>query len=175
MTRWLKHADALPPLTRLAVDDPDASVRRAAAGALGYAAEGVDGTAVLDALRGALADADWTVREEAATTLGKLRWAVALPLLIEALDDSNWQVRQRTARAVGRLGPAAATALPAMLALLGHAIANVRKEVVIALGEIGHRDARPALEQAAHDADPDVRKLARLAITQIGAAEPAAR
>ena len=62
--------------------------------------------------------------------------------------------------------------MPALCALLGHEGANVRKEVVIALGEIRDPRALPALQDAAADADPDVRKLARLAITQI--AGPAA-
>lgn len=68
---WLKHAAALPALARLAIGDEDAEVRRAAAGALGLAAAG-EAPSVLPALCAALRDPAWQVREEAATTLGKL-------------------------------------------------------------------------------------------------------
>ena len=50
---------------------------------------------------------------------------------------------------------------------LSHEISNLRKEAVVALGEIGDSAAIPALEQALDDSDPDVRKLARLALIQL--------
>jgi HEAT repeat protein len=65
---WLKHAPALPALAQLAANEPDTDVRRAAIGALGLARD----ARVLPALIGALADEAWQVREEAATTLGKV-------------------------------------------------------------------------------------------------------
>ncbi|TAL14646.1 MAG: HEAT repeat domain-containing protein, partial [Aquabacterium sp.] len=52
---------------------------------------------------------------------------------------------------------------------LVHEISNLRKEAAIALGEVGDPQARPALEQAANDPDPDVRKLARLALGRLAA------
>jgi HEAT repeat protein len=69
-------------------------------GALGFAS--ADDLGILDALLAALCDSVWQVREEAATTLGKLRAAAARPALVEALDDAYWQVRLRAARALGR-------------------------------------------------------------------------
>ena len=101
---WLRDAASLPRLARLATDDPQAEVRRAAAGALGSAAAPDAG--VQASLQAALKDADWTVREEAASTLGKLRWDAARDALGRALDDEAWQVRQRAARSLGRLGRA---------------------------------------------------------------------
>ena len=158
---WLKAPEALPRLTRLARDDPAAEVRRAAAASLGFV-EGPD-AAVLAALQAALGDVAWGVREEAATTLAKLRWTASLPNLQRALSDDQWQVVLRAARALGRLGAAAGDAWPSLAGLVAHPLANVRKEAVIALGELRRPEALPALERAEHDADPDVRKLARLA------------
>ena len=51
---------------------------------------------------------------------------------------------------------------------LQHPVSNLRKESAIALGEIGDTRAIAPLEAALADPDPDVRKLARLALTAIG-------
>jgi HEAT repeat protein len=53
---------------------------------------------------------------------------------------------------------------------LGHSTSNLRKEAALALGDIGDATALPALERAADDPDPEVRKSARLVIAQIGKA-----
>jgi HEAT repeat protein len=74
-------------------------VRRAATGALGLAID----ARVLPALRLALQDAAWQVREEAATTLGKVGHDDAGPALITALDDDYRQVRLRATRSLDRL------------------------------------------------------------------------
>jgi len=161
---YLKRAEALPALTSIASADPAPEVRRAAAGALGYAAATSDQQAVLAALLAALTDAEWQVREEAATTLGKIRHQAAAPALIAALDDAYWQVRLRAARSLGRLR--SHDALPGLIATLTHTISNLRKEAALALGEIASPLALPALHQAAGDPDPEVRKSVRLAIQQ---------
>jgi HEAT repeat protein len=46
-------------------------------------------------------------------------------------------------------------------------MSNLRKEAAVALGEVGDVTAIPALEAALDDSDPDVRKLARLALNQL--------
>lgn len=74
---WLKHQPALPALARMAETEPDTDVRRAAIGALGLARD----SSVLPALMAALNDAAWQVREEAATTLGKVGQEQAGPAL----------------------------------------------------------------------------------------------
>ena len=112
-----------------------------------------------------LRDREWQVREEAATTLGKLRIATAREPLVAALDDDYWQVRLRAARALGQLRDAAAA--PAVVALLSHAISNLRKEAALALGELRDRATLPALTHALEDHDPEVRKAVRIAIRQI--------
>ena len=83
-------------------------------------------------------------------------------------DYKQWQVRLRAARALGQLGPAhAVPAVPALTRLLTESIANLRKEAVIALGETRHESALPAVRLAAEDPDPEVRKVARLALSQL--------
>jgi len=163
---YLKHAPALPALTGIAMSDPVDEVRRAAVGALAFAIGNADARAALET---ALRDASWQVREEAATSLGKLQQPAASEALLVALDDAYWQVRLRAARSLGRLRSTGSVA--ALLVTLGHSISNLRKEAALALGEIGNAAALPALEIAAADADPEVRKSARLAIAQIGATE----
>ncbi|EKT4465446.1 HEAT repeat domain-containing protein [Pseudomonas putida] len=158
---WLKHAPALPALARLATEEMDTEVRRAAIGALGLARD----AGVLPALVMALRDEAWQVREEAATTLGKVGLGEAGPALVEALEDAYWQVRLRAARALGRLRHDAA--LEPLASLLGHGIANLRKEAALALGELGQARALPALQAAEADADPEVRKAVRIALAQL--------
>jgi HEAT repeat protein len=162
---WLKDTRALVPLARVATRDASAEIRRAAVGALGFAS--ADDAAIPDALLHALADPAWQVREEAATTLGKLRAHSARDALIAALGDDYWQVRLRAARALGQLGDRAAA--QALIALLSHAISNLRKEAALALGELRDPSTLAALEHALDDADPEVRKAVRIALQQIGA------
>ncbi|MFM0224251.1 HEAT repeat domain-containing protein [Paraburkholderia dipogonis] len=163
---WLKSERALGPLTRIAAHDPNAAVRRAAIGALGIGAASTEDTVV--ALLGALRDAAWQVREEAAATLGKLRATAARDALIEALDDDYWQVRLQAVRALGKLHDASTST--AVASLLTHAISNLRKEAALSLGELGDAASLPALQAAATDPDPEVRKAARIALTQIESA-----
>ena len=163
---WLKHAPALPLLTRVVIADADTEVRRAAAGALGLAApEQV--ASVQAALCQSLQDAAWTVREEAASTLGKLRATAASASLRAAMDDDYWQVRLRAARALGRI--ADKQALPVLGEALIHPAGNLRKEAAIALGDIGDAAAVPVLQAAAVDPDPEVRKAVRLSLQRLGA------
>jgi HEAT repeat protein len=163
---WLKDPRALAPLARTATVDAQAEIRRHAVGALGFAQP--ENQPALTALLHALSDAEWPVREEAATTLGKLHAASALDALIAALDDPYWQVRVRAARALGQIGERAA-ALP-VAAQLASPISNLRKEAALALGELREPATLDALNHASDDADPDVRKAVRIAIQQIGLA-----
>ena len=49
-----------------------------------------------------------------------------------------------------------------------HEISNLRKEVALALGEIGTPEAQNLLEQHQNDSDPEVRKAIRIGLNQIG-------
>lgn len=159
---YLKNSVALPEIARIVGTDPDPEARRIAVGALGFA---TDLAAVTPALKKALNDHSWQVREEATATLGKLLAADAIDDLMAAMADPYWQVRIKAARSLGKLK--ARNALPVLIEALGHEISNLRKEAAVALGEVGDARAIPALEKSLHDADPDVRKLAQLALNQI--------
>jgi len=60
-----------------------------------------------------------------------------------------------------------AGALPALIGALSHRQGNLRREAALALGEIGAPAAAPALEIAAGDPDPEVRKTARAALARL--------
>jgi HEAT repeat protein len=161
---WLKLGDALPRLARLVAEDPDTEVRRAVSGALGLAAP--QNEVALAALKTGLRDSQWQVREEAATTLGKFNSDVGTnAVLREALEDEHWQVRLRAARSLGRRKDR--LALPRLIEALVHPAGNLRKEAAIALGEIGDAQAVAALNVAAGDPDPEVRKAVRLALQRL--------
>lgn len=155
---YLRDDVAIPHLAERAVDDPEAEIRRAALGALGFG----PGDVVTAALVRGLADADWQNREEAAVTLGKLLPPQAADGLIAALEDSHWQVRLKAAVALGKLKEEGA--IPGLMAALSHSIGNLRREAVNALGAIGSKDAIPALTAALQDGDVEVRKAAQRAL-----------
>ncbi len=105
MLGWLKSADALPAIARLATTDEDGEVRRVATGALGLSTEQGHAT-VLPALLAAQRDASWPVREEAATTLAKLvppGAPAAAPALEVAAADPDPEVRKTARLALSRL------------------------------------------------------------------------
>lgn len=163
---WLKDARALAALATLAWHDTEFAIRRAAVGALGFAAAPDD--FVVQALLNALHDDAWQVREEAAATLGKLHTAIAGKALIAALRDDYWQVRLQAARALGKRRDAQASV--ALAELLTHTISNLRKEAALALGELGQLGdprVQAALHKALADRDPEVRKAVRIALQQI--------
>jgi len=74
--------------------------------------------------------------------------------------------------ALGGIGPAAAEAVPALIAALGDANKNIRESAAWALGKIGPAaaEAVPTLIAALGDADKDVRSKAVVALRWIGSA-----
>ena len=91
---------------------PDKKVRKNAAKMLG---ETRDPRAV-EALIGALRDANDDVREEAAVALGAIGDRRAVPALVAALNDGDGSVRTRAVNSLGELGdPRAVMPLIAML------------------------------------------------------------
>src|SRR5262249_14570611 len=81
-----------------------------------------------------------------------------------ALRSADARVRQRAVQAVGRLQDS--TSVPALLPLLSDR--RVRTETVFALGQIGHRSARAALEKALGADDPWTVDLAVEALGKLG-------
>jgi len=107
---------ATPALVGL-LRSTQSSVRITAAIALGdVGADRTTADTVSVALGLALADANTTVRQQAALSLAKLgrEARAALPHLTQALRDENTFAHRHVAHALGEMGPAAASALPAL-------------------------------------------------------------
>ncbi|MDN8414755.1 HEAT repeat domain-containing protein, partial [Acinetobacter baumannii] len=103
---------------------------------------------------------------EAALTIGKLHIVQLETPLIHALSDLYWQVRIAAVRSLGLLKSRLAVAH--FSDNFNHEISNLRKEVALALGEIGTSEAQNLLEQHQNDSDPEVRKAIRIGLNQIG-------
>ena len=141
----------------LAAGDPVREVRVAAAHGLGRlpSARSAEGLLAL------AADSDALVRAAALEAAAGLGGDTALAgLCVQGLDDPAWQVRTGAARGLSAGPPD--LALPALLAALDDAHADVRKASVISLGSWQEQpEVRDALERMAKDNDADVRGYAR--------------
>ena len=106
-------ADAQPAISELkiALGDPDASVRGAAAWACSQM--GAAGSGAVSALANALADVNPRVRSLSAVALRSIgpQAAGAVPGLVRALSDPAPYVRAPAADALGAIGPAAKAAV----------------------------------------------------------------
>lgn len=104
---------------------------------------------------------DENVREHAATALGRLGDARAVPSLISALStDPDASVREHVATALGRLRDGRAVD-PLVESMRSDPSARVREHVASALGALA------ALERARRDPDESVRQQAAEALRKI--------
>ena len=92
-----------------------------------------------------------------------------LSALIRSLDNPNPEVRYSAARKLSHMGPAAASAVPALVKALEDPDRQVQKEAMLALRSIGS-PAVPALIGALKHNDPGVREEAVLALGKMGSA-----
>ncbi|HET7295275.1 MAG TPA: HEAT repeat domain-containing protein [Vicinamibacteria bacterium] len=164
---------AVAPLAE-ALQDPDSAVRWHAAGALlqlGPAAR--PATA---ALRTAMDDDAWVVRNAAGRALEEAAGEDDAPLLVDALADASAETRYHAARALGRLGPFAAPAVPALTQSLGDGDWEVRVESARALAAVGPeaRAALPELIEALDDPEPQVRMTVVWSVAKLGAPQASA-
>lgn len=161
---WLQQDQAITILAKIVETDIDDEVRRIATGGLAYSKKlSID---VIQALNHSLNAESWQLRVESALTIGKLRISELEAPLIKALVDPYWQVQIAAVRSLGLLKSSLAVADLAVN--FKHEISNLRKEVALALGEIGTQEAQMLLEQHQHDSDPEVRKAIRIGLNQIG-------
>ena len=133
---------------RAALGDEHASVRAAAALALGR----VGNTDDRAALRGALADPVEGVVVEAALALGRLRDAEAVPALLPLLSGGEQASRVAAVAALGRIGEPAV--VPALIVQLADPDSIVRGEVMRSLSTLGDQQALSPLLDLALDDDP---------------------
>ena len=151
-----------------ALRDPVASVRQAAAEALGSAKDSVAVRALMEVLR---TDASPAVRRAAAWSLGEIGDDLAIPALTEALTrDRDDEVRKNAASALGSIdSPRATSAL--MQALEHDSNVSVRMEAAEALSNIEDPAAIDALIRVlGRDDDPGVRRSAIQAIDNLDGA-----
>jgi HEAT repeat protein len=155
-----------------ALADPDPYVRGVAAAAIPKA--GVSSQAAVPALT------EFLRRERDPVSLRALsdyRAAAqpALPLLLDILSDPSLDTESRwnAARTIGKIGPAAVSAVPALVACLKDEAATVREHAAEALGDIGPPASEGVTGLAAvlNDPAPRVRRDAVRSLGQIG--EPA--
>jgi hypothetical protein len=107
--------DAVAPLARETIRDPDASMRSAGAALLGTVGDAADERGMV----GLLADRDSMVRGRASYSLGLLPRRRSGEPLAKMLQDPSAYVRAMALKALANTGPAARTALPAIVALIG--------------------------------------------------------
>jgi HEAT repeat protein len=93
---------------------------------------------------------------------------------IKDLKAEAPQTRNAAAYSIGSFGPAAKSAVPALIDALSDPVPAVRYPVCIALREIGPAAAAavPALEKTLQDPNDDVAAVARKALKAITGKEP---
>lgn len=136
---WLGSPEATAVL-RKSFTNEAGSERAAVITALGDAGD----TNVLPQLTAILQrDHSATIRAAAATSLGRLCRAEAVPALTKALEDRSPSVRQEAAWAMGHIG--ASSGVPALVDALKRGNDDVRFAAAFALAEVGDRSAAPEL------------------------------
>lgn len=94
--------------------------------------------------------------------------------LVDLAEAAAPLTRNAAAYSIARMGPAAKSAVPALIRALHDPEAAVRFPVCIALREIGPdaKDAVPALKEALEDRNDDVAAMARRALIKITGEDP---
>ncbi len=173
---------------RKELNNPDASVRRSAAFALGRMGEEARG-AVSQLVQRLQEDADAGVRDMAASAIGDIArdlkhnnatlWQKSGGLLVQLVrDDPSERVRRSAAYALGVFGPQAAGATETLMKALKDDSASVRQNASWALGQMGDAASESVskLCECLRDKDTLVRRDAAGALGALGkAAEKAGR
>lgn len=119
-------------------------------------------------LKSALGDDNWRIRYRAATELGNLSDASAVPHLVAALRDSSFDVQLCATHCLGLIGDSAC--VPALAGMLDDSEWRVRSQVADALGRIGDPSSVAPLITALADSVHQVRTSAERALAKAGVA-----
>lgn len=143
--------------------DPETSVRKAAADAIGGL--GPSAQSVMGELRAASKDSNSGVRRAVADALGKMQMydiatggsgsAEGMEVLLSQLEDSDENVQVKAIRSLGVMREKAAPAVPALGKKLQGG-KKVREAAALALAMIGS-PARPAMLEALQDSNLEIR------------------
>jgi HEAT repeat protein len=163
-----------PERLAAALADPDFRVRWHAAAALMQLRRAAREAA--PALRRAMDDEEWPVRNAAGRALEDVADEPDVAMLAQALQDESVETRYHAARALARVGPGSAAAVPVLVAALRDPDWEVRMESAWALAAVGGgaASAEPALLAALSDPDPQVRASVAWALAGIGGSKDAA-
>ncbi|MGH7280656.1 MAG: HEAT repeat domain-containing protein [Polyangiaceae bacterium] len=158
---FLETAGVAAEATAIA-NDPDPTVRAAAASALGRLNDEGSG-----ALSKALADTDSRVKLAGLASAGRVNTFSDIASVSALLGDSDAQVRRRSAEILDQMR--AKDSVGALVAMAQNdADPNARGAACHALGSIGDASAMPALTAIAkNDSDSLVRDLAQIALNQL--------
>ncbi|MGD8698455.1 MAG: HEAT repeat domain-containing protein [Gemmatimonadales bacterium] len=154
------------PLAAMGPEGPAAAIADRAVGTLDED-RGVSHALRVDALLGAMDDADRDVRVTVVAALGGLQDTAAVQALMRALrSDTDAEVRAAAAYALGEIED------PRAIPALGQALQsdddlNVRVVAAHALGEIEDSRGVPSLAAAINDSERDVRLAAIRALGEI--------
>ncbi|MDJ0972915.1 MAG: HEAT repeat domain-containing protein [Planctomycetota bacterium] len=164
--------EGVPSLTKVLLEDPDVTVRSAAALSLG----GLGDPSALPALSACTLNQDPAIRGAVALAIGQLgpEGAAALPMLRRLTKDENMGVRASALRGLGYLGAFAAPARDAIVERLADSEIGVRMaatEALLGLIKAGAGDADlvPPLRSVLLDDDPNVRNYAAQVVRALGA------
>src|SRR6056297_3591160 len=109
------------------------------------------------------------LRMAAASALGQLGEASALPKLVDRLGDDNPHVRVRCAAALAQLDHP--QAVPALINRLSDPHGEVRREAAVALASIGTDQALAALLDMLDDDNTSIRRIAASSLGEAGAVQ----
>jgi len=161
MSSLLDHGKtAIFPVAELLVNE-NPTVRASAAEVLG----GIGDPGCIDALAGALADADAHVRLAAVSALARIHHARSAELLAGALADDDPKVASAAANG---LEAQAGLALDPTFRLLGHSLVEVRVRATDVLGRLRHKGACERLIQGLSDGVVWVRIVSAQALGEVG-------
>lgn len=108
-----------------------------------------------------------STRAIAAFALGRIGDTSAIPFLIESLNDPSKYIRERVAKDLGKFGKPAVDALVKILSDKKKS-KNARKVAVEALGYIGDTSAIPVLMETLNDRNEEIRNTAVEAMHWLG-------
>jgi HEAT repeat protein len=149
----------VPALSKAAVGDSSARVRKAAVAGL----ERLNSSGVAGELALALSDADADVRMTALHAATRINSFTDVASVVGLISDSSSLVRRRAAETLGVMK--AADAVAGLIALSDpeqESDAPVRAAAIWALGQIGDPEARDAIVAGQTDTDPSVRSAANV-------------
>ena len=134
---WRLWGPRRPDYLYQALNSPSLTVRCAVIGAIGHVAQEKTDEKSCQLLIDALADAEATIRAEAAAALAQLDYPSAVPHLIQSLQDEDLDVRKASINALGKSGdvsvlehlkPLLEDSNPAISTLAKLAIAQIERQ-----------------------------------------------